>query len=180
MNITITDPKTGKPQTFGVELENRTLQHTSHLLTLYGQRAGIRKLDEAVTGIRNCGFSNLVFTPLVFGRENINQYGIRAWRGCEDDPAPFVVRGRKLPTVKATPGKPSFWWRSTEYGASLTPGQTEALRQWFDHGLERALTEQLLESVKREAIAELVAYAKKEVENYRRQLAEIEAYEVKL
>lgn len=178
--IQTTNTRTGAVQFWWPKLESVNFQHTSHLLSLYGERADTHKLDLAVSEIRSTSLHAIRVIPLKGWDGTIpvsNPLNRCSHRGYEDG-TPFIIRVKRIGEVEGAPSvHGGCYFRSTTYGEELTKAQSEWLNERFGQELAAAINNDLLADLQVSAVEEVVTYAKNEIAVYRKQLDQIEAYQ---
>jgi hypothetical protein len=187
MDITTTNPKTGKPQSWEIQIKDFSYIRISEFLDGYSENwnaiPNIHKLTDAIANINKATFHNLDFLPLTEEgatqtKAERNCYSYRGEQkylnGSRNDKTPdanaFVIRKQSIDfIVKAIGveyvhiGERRIGFNAWTSNNILTQGQAKTLTEWFGQQIIDAVTPEVLQAVKDEYKAKLIAHVKKDI-----------------
>ena len=180
MIIKTIDSKTGQAQHWAVELCNINLQHLKYLVEFYGEVPSLYKVEKEIEQINSCYARDMKAIPLQGDTYSQVRTEIR---GYENDTDPWIVRGKRVPLVRAniwknhTTNNYEVAWHSDEYNGILLDSAKKDLAKRFDEQLlEHLLNPAVLKTVKHDAIQYILSYAAEGIAGIRKQLDTIEDY----
>ncbi len=184
MDITVTNPKTGKPQAFEIRIREISHVRAGEFAGAYSDNEdyipNISKLTDQLAKIDKATFHDLDFHPIteegamLTRGERYNKH----YRGGEEyhshnsrtpDANPFVIRKQNIDTMIT--GHGNGWqnnhnavYFTADYSTKgLTDGQRDTLATWFSDQLVASVDEKVMAVIKKDAKEALLASAKKDI-----------------
>lgn len=184
MDITVTNPKTGKPQAFEIRIRDINHIRTGDFVKGYSSCEtsvpDLCMLEGQIAKAMRASFHDLDFHPLTeegATTPKANRCN-KHYRGGEEyhthdhrtpDANPFEVRKVKITTHITGHGNgwqgnsSRVYFTSDSYNWTLTDGQKSALETWFSDQLVAGVTGSVLAQVQSEAKEALLTHAKKDI-----------------
>lgn len=187
MDITTVNPKTGKPQSWEIQIKDFNYIRLAEFLSGYSDNLehvpNLCKLTDALAHIDKTTFHGLDFLPLTEEgstqkKAERNCYSYRGEQkylsGRNNDRTPdanaFVIRKQAIDFVVKAIGVEYLHigerrirfdaWTSNNI---LTQGQAKTLGEWFGQQIIDAVTPEVLQAVKDEYKAKLIAHIKNDI-----------------
>jgi len=189
MDINTINPRTGKPQSWEIKIKDFSYIRLAEFIDAYSSNwnaiPNLDKLTNALAKIEATTFNGLEFVPLkdegakqpaeernCYSYKGESKY-IRSGTPNEPDPDAFVIRKQAIDFIASARG--SYYynpdqtlvkvvrfesWLSTR---SMTPGQRDTLKEWFGQQLIDSVTPEVLQAVKGEYKAKLIAHIKEDI-----------------
>ena len=189
MNYETTDQKTDKRQLWHVYTGAIHHPTTQQVLSGYGTEPNLHAVKGALEKVAALTGRDLYAVPLITQDISAGINNRLDYRGNTADGGAFVIRGKRIGEITArasyhyadTPKPPDYvdhcYFKPDDYGVCFTDCQQAELNKRFGAQLWAILNDpDVLKAVQSYQHAEVMATAKRDVNNYRAQLDAIEAF----